>query len=741
MATATGELNEEMRYRAFFSYARADGKLAAKLHHFLDSYKVPKALQGMAGKRGPVPATLHPIFRDREDLAGGGELGDRLRAALDSSAALIVLCTPHSARSHWVDEEIRLFRAKNGNDAIFPVIGAGDPDSDDPAEQCMPPSLRETSVLAADLRDIRKDTGHIVGDGAAGGRQKLLAGLLGLDLDQLRRREEARRRRQMMAMAGALVLFVGLAGVATFLGFEARSSAEAARSSAAEAKRQAGIATQQAARAQKGEALAQQRAEAEALARSRESAARKLADDQRKLAEQQRALALANAAEAQRQTGIARSNAARAEAQFARAQESLADSFAQRGLAAADAGKRDTALRYALAGGQIWPADSGQERVLLARLTAVPIQTARFDSGSRSTSFLALSPDGTRLMTSGLDKVARLFDARTGEALVLEGFSGASKGTVATPASVPPRPRVGASRGINLDPAVGGTKLNNNWFSADGRQFLISLENGRVELREAASGAVVGRFGTHSAAVLSASFNPDGERVLTASLDDSARVWRFRNGDEVTGERLSIAQLRSAAWGPDGRSIVTMSLTQGLQVWRGGQAAATLPNRAANKGALAITADGAQAIEIDEAGIIRLSRMADGETEVRLETRDVARGAFVISADSRFVAVGRSDGHVVVWDIATRQPLADFAAHDMAISALGLSPDNRELATATGSGAVRIWDLSPVFAPYALLARAACEQLDPAERRFSSDDRAGDPLIGAVWGTRAVCAK
>lgn len=732
MATAAIEGEEQARYRAFFSYARADGKLAARLHRFLDSYKVPRALQGMAGKRGPVPATLHPIFRDREDLAGGGELGDRLRAALDSSAALIVLCTPNSARSHWVDEEIRLFRAKNGNDAIFPVIGAGDPDSDDPAIQCMPPSLRETSVLAADLRDIRKETGHIVGDGAAGGRQKLLAGLLGLDLDQLRRREDVRRRRQMTLMAAALILFVGLAGVATVLGFAASSSAE-------EARRQSLIATQNAERAQRGEALAERRAAAEAAARTRESAARKQADEQRKLAEQQRALALANAAEAQRQAGIARSNAARAEAQFARAQESLADSFAQRGLAAADAGKRDTALRYALAGAQIWPAGPSQERVLLARLTTTPIPTARFDSGSRSTSFLALSPDGTRLMTSGLDKVARLFDARTGEALVLDGFSGASKGTVATPASAPPRPCVGASRGFNLDPAVGGTKLTNNWFSADGRQFLISLENGRVELREAASGAVVGQFGTHSAAVLSASFNPDGERVLTASLDDSARVWRFRSGEEVADERLSIAQLRSAAWGPDGHSIVTMSLTQGLQVWRGGQAAATLPNRAANKGALAITADGAQAIEIDEAGIIRLSRMRDGETEVRLETRDVARGAFVISADSRFVAVGRSDGHVVVWDIATRQPLADFAAHDMAIAALGLSPDNRELATATGSGAVRIWDLSPVFAPYAVLARAACEQLDPAERRFSSDDRAADPLIGAVWGTRELC--
>lgn len=730
MATATGELGEEMRYRAFFSYARADGKLAAKLHRFLDSYKVPRALQGMAGKRGPVPATLHPIFRDREDLAGGGELGDRLRAALESSEALIVLCTPNSAQSHWVDEEVRLFRAKNGNDAIFPVIGAGDPDSDDPAEQCMPPSLRETSVLAADLRDIRKETGHIIGDGAAGGRQKLLAGLLGLDLDQLRRREEARRRRQMMALAGALVLFVGLAGVATVLGFAANSSAR-------EAERQRVIAEQQAARAQKGEALAEQRAEAEALARSRESAARKLADEQRKLAEQQRALALANAAEAQRQTGIARSNAARAEAQYARAQGALADSFAQRGLAAADAGKRELALRYALAGAQISPDSIPQQRVLLARLLAEPQATAGFASGGRDISFLALSPDGSRLMTSGLDQVARLFDARSGAPIALggspsaaKGLVGAAKGTVGVS---------GASRGMNANAAVGGTKLSNNWFSADGSRFLISLANGTVEVRDSASGAVVQELGDHRGPVLSASFHPDGERILTGSLDNSARVWSVY-GDPLS-DPIRIDGLRSAAWGPDGSSIVTMSLRQGLQIRRGGAVVGSLKNTDRNAGALAITGDGTHAIEIDAQGVIRLTRIADGMVEVNLpQTRRVASGAFVISADSRFVAVGGADGHVAVWDIATRQQIADFEAHQGAVTALGLSPDNRRLATATADGAVRIWDLMPIFGDWAGLARSACAALRGDKALFDLDERASDPLIGAVWGTRDVCA-
>jgi hypothetical protein len=692
--------------------------MAAKLHRALDSYKVPKALQGMPGRRGPVPESLHPIFRDREDLAGGGELGDRLRAALESSDALIVLCTPAAAKSHWVDEEVRLFREKRGNDSIFPVIGAGDPESDDPEVQCMPPSLRDNTVLAADLRDIRKDTGHIIGDGPEGGRQKLLAGLLGLDLDHLRRREDARRRRQMLAMAAALVLFVGLGIAATVLGI-------AASRNAAEAQRLQVLAESNAERARRGETLARERAAAEAIARKRESAARAEAEKQHKRAQQQHALALANAAEARRQTGLARANATRAEAQFARAQDALADSFALRGKDAATAGDTQLALRYALAGGQISSASRPAQQVLLARLISAPQKRRELRLDTDSISFITVSPDGTRLMTSGLDKVARLFDTETGEQIEMSEGGPASKGRTAN------------ARGMNADPRFGGTKLTNNWFSPDSQRLLLTLEDGRFQLRDARDGHRISTYSAHSGPVPAGSFNPDGKRVLTGSFDGTARVWDLAEGGERLAE-LRVPMLRSSAWGPDGESIVTMSVETGLQVWRGGRETARLPNRETNAAALAITADGEHAIEIDNAGVVRISRLRDGAVQVRLSSSDVVSGAFAISADSRFVALGRSNGHVVVWDMASRSKLADFAAHGEPISTLGLTADNRMLASATNTGELALWNLMPLFESFDQLSAAACRQLE-GQSRFTADERAADPLIDAVWGDRSVC--
>jgi hypothetical protein len=184
-------------YRAFFSYARADARIANRLYRALDSYRTPRTLAGGEGAFGPVPATLHPIFRDREDLPGGGALPERLQAALEDSEALIVLCTPVSARRPWVNEEVLTFQRLGRGDRIFPVVADSDrkPDPDRPIADYLPPALEGGDLIAADLREIRRPNGQVVGDGREGGRLKLIAGLLGLKLDALARRERVRQRR------------------------------------------------------------------------------------------------------------------------------------------------------------------------------------------------------------------------------------------------------------------------------------------------------------------------------------------------------------------------------------------------------------------------------------------------------------------------------------------------------------------------------------------------------------------
>lgn len=192
-----------MRYRAFISYSHADQKWAAWLHRTLESYRTPWRLVGKQGQYGAVPARMVPIFRDRDELSSAADLSETIQEALADSESMIVICSPNSVDSHWVNEEIRYFRSLDKGHRIYCLIVDGDPQASDPGQSCFPAALLEktenhiTEPAAADVRNWA--------DGKALAKLKIAAGLLGVRLDELRQRELHRKRR-LQALAATLVL-------------------------------------------------------------------------------------------------------------------------------------------------------------------------------------------------------------------------------------------------------------------------------------------------------------------------------------------------------------------------------------------------------------------------------------------------------------------------------------------------------------------------------------------------------
>ena len=206
-------------YTAFLSYSHRDAAQARWLHRRLEGYRVPRRLVGSEGERGPVPARLAPIFRDREELPAAGDLSEKVRAALAVSDHLIVICSPNSAGSPWVAKEIAAFRELHPGRAILAAIVEGEP------PHCFPAGLAEGGEpLAADLRPGR--------DGRRLGFLKLVAGLAGVGLDRLVQRDAARRVRRVTAVtAGAVAAMLAMA-VMTTMALTARAEAQRQRAEA-----------------------------------------------------------------------------------------------------------------------------------------------------------------------------------------------------------------------------------------------------------------------------------------------------------------------------------------------------------------------------------------------------------------------------------------------------------------------------------------------------------------------------
>lgn len=185
-------------YRAFISYAHADREWAVWLHRALERYRVPQRLAGAGGVR-----RLGRLFRDEEELAAAAELGPKIDAALKSSDALIVVCSPRSAKSKWVGQEIEAFKRLGREARVFALIVDGEPHGAG-ATDCFPEALKTTAEggvaepLAVDVRKFGREDAVL----------RLVAGLLDVGYDDLRQREHRRRRAELLRAQALFTLGV-----------------------------------------------------------------------------------------------------------------------------------------------------------------------------------------------------------------------------------------------------------------------------------------------------------------------------------------------------------------------------------------------------------------------------------------------------------------------------------------------------------------------------------------------------
>jgi tetratricopeptide (TPR) repeat protein len=220
-------------YFAFLSYSHSDSADADWLHDELEAFRVPSSLAGRLTANGVIPKRLTPIFRDEHELAAANDLGEEIRDALEASRCLIVLCSPAAAKSKWTNAEIESFKRLHPDGCIIAAVIAGEPLATDipgrESEECFPPALlakydrrgkptgRKAEPLAADLREGK--------GGRRVGFLKIVAGILGVGLDDLVQREQRRRQRRLALIAAGSLLGMLIAIALAVTAIRARDAA------------------------------------------------------------------------------------------------------------------------------------------------------------------------------------------------------------------------------------------------------------------------------------------------------------------------------------------------------------------------------------------------------------------------------------------------------------------------------------------------------------------------------------
>ena len=683
--------SESYQYWAFISYSSKDKGWGRWLHNAIETYGIPADFAGR--HQTPMghlaPKRFHPLFRDRDELPASSDLGAVIREALTASRYLIVICSPHAARSVWVNTEIENFISLGRRDQIFAVIVGGEPNAGD-SRECFPPALRQFEPIAADARSV--------GDGKTNAKLKLLSGMLGVSFDSLKQRDARRRaRRFTMAAAVCLMMIAVIVSLVKVTSIE-REKGEHRRYGADMLKIQNAwdegdmprvVELLEAQRPQSGDAdnrgwewyywLKRTHGEVFTLANSagQDIDRVRFSPDGKEIATAGVAVTLWSAT-----TGKPLFSLGDFTESTGGAGLSCTLGFSPDGklLAVEDEGATKIVVwnlasrkkLYVVKGESCCFSPDGLwlAIVAIAHETEVPLifdaktgkelfalkQKARSEDGwddEPEGSMICFSPDSQRLAIADSEEVS-IWKVSKPERLLTIGFGRRSQGSV--------------TNGVN-----------DICYSPDGQRLAAACANGTAIVWDANTGKELLTCKGHEGPVNCVCYSPDGQLLATGSKDKTVRVWNANSGEEIYTPRVQADEIAQVCFSPNGRLLASCDGTL-VRVWSA--STNNLVSMVAGETPVVANSKGSSSKWIVRSGAICDAK--SGKTIRPLQGWD---SYFQSDANVCFSPDGkRLAAKGQVWDMTTGNKLFQFTAD---ISCF--SPDGKRIASTTKYG-TKIYD-------------------------------------------------
>ncbi|MCQ2558262.1 MAG: tetratricopeptide repeat protein [Oscillospiraceae bacterium] len=177
-------------YDVFLSYRHKplDGEITQKTFNFLERYKLPKSLL----EQGARP--IRRVFRDTEELAVSRILTHTIDEALRSADYLVIICSPYTPESEWVDREVMTFTEMGKADHIFPLLVSGSP------EQSFTRTLKTIPDIMDRVMDVRceGDDPKQIMKKAQSELLRVAAAVAGVSADRMRKADRMRSSRRIV---------------------------------------------------------------------------------------------------------------------------------------------------------------------------------------------------------------------------------------------------------------------------------------------------------------------------------------------------------------------------------------------------------------------------------------------------------------------------------------------------------------------------------------------------------------
>ncbi len=230
-------------------------------------------------------------------------------------------------------------------------------------------------------------------------------------------------------------------------------------------------------------------------------------------------------------------------------------------------------------------------------------------------------------------------------------------------------------------------------FSPDGERIVTASKDGTARVWSAHDGQMLATLRGHRSVVVHAAFSPDSQRVVTASMDHTARVWDVITGNE-TGEPLRHADdVTHAAFSPDGSRIVSTAETT-AKVWDATSCALLFSLEHPNHLLYAEFSpiDGSRVVTVGFGDTALVWSTEDGRQISKLRGYDDSLWHAAFSPDGMRIVTGSMSGTPKVFDAATGRRIVKLEGHKGNVLHVEYSPDGRSILTAATDGTTRLWN-------------------------------------------------
>ncbi len=288
--------------------------------------------------------------------------------------------------------------------------------------------------------------------------------------------------------------------------------------------------------------------------------------------------------------------------------------------------------------------------------------------------------------------------------------------------------------GLDVDVAPDGRTIVTPYHEPDTGRWGAQISDAKT-----GQGRVI-LLGGHTERVQTARFSPDGTRIVTASVDGSARLYDTRDGHEVAVLHTGDTEVVMASFDPAGRRIIccpqhgqpirvfnAKSLAEIASLADAGpysaylvpgcdsalvtggfnppmlwdwtitapqtRSFAPITNYSTISNLATPTRDGKRLAATNQSGIIRLIDRVSGRIEATMRGHRGQVSCMAFNADGSLLASASLDGTVRVWDTTTGDQVQLLLGHTAYVWAVVFSPDGSMLYSAGGD--VRVWPVRP----------------------------------------------